>query len=158
MKTRLLLCCLMLGLTFSKYGSTAVTDLASTTPQATTASPFARDGFYSLVNGTQGCPQSIDWIEQCSGFVLNPHDGVEELATVRFCRINAGPQFTRNEFGKSMHQVVKKNHYVQSVEKSLLATESITIAEDTVILDTRKQQFQWEHNQGGKGFSCLYSK
>lgn len=158
MKTRLLLCCLMLGLTFSKYGSTVVTELASTAPSAVANSPLARDGFYSLVNGTQGCPQAIDWIEQCAGFVLNPHDGAQELSTVRFCRINAGPQFTRNEFGKSMHQVVKKNHYVQSIEKSLLANESITIAEDTIILDTHKQQFQWEHNQGGKGFSCLYSK
>ncbi|MFM6928998.1 MAG: hypothetical protein ACKOX6_11075 [Bdellovibrio sp.] len=158
MKTRLLLCCLMLGLTLSKYGSPVVTELASTAPHIGVNSPFARDGLYSLVTGTQGCPQSIDWIEQCAGFVLNPHEGTEELSTVRFCRVNAGPQMTRNEFGKSMHQVVHKNNYVQSIEKSLLAQESITIAENTIILDTAKRQFQWEHNQGGKGFSCLYSK
>ncbi|MGE5085200.1 MAG: hypothetical protein ACM3MG_02805 [Bacillota bacterium] len=159
MKTRLLLCCLMLGLTISKHSSTVVVEFASTRTRAEeTTSSSTRDGFYSLVNGTQGCPQSIDWIEQCSGFVLDPHDGAESLATIHFCRINAGPQITRNEFGKSMHQVIKKNHYIQSIEKALFSNESITTAEDTIILDTAKQQFQWEHSQGGKGFSCLYAK
>lgn len=143
----------MLGLTLLKYGSESVTEMASTLPSA-----FARDGFYSLVNGTQGCPTSIDWIEQCSGFVLNPHDGRVDMETIRFCRVNGGPQITRNEFGKSLNQVIKRDQYVQSIQKALLARESILIAEDTVILDTKKQQFQWEHSQSGKGFSCLYSK
>lgn len=157
MKLRLLLCCLMLGLTLSKYGSDSVTDMASTGVSAS-SSVFARDGLYSLVNGTQGCPTSIDWIEQCSGFVLNPHDGNIDMETIRFCRVNGGPQITRNEFGKSSQQVIKKDQYVQSIQKALLARQSIVLEENTIILDTKKQQFQWEHSQSGKGFSCLYSK
>lgn len=152
---RAFLCCLMLGLTLLKYGSEVVVDFASTTPRALWQD---RDGSYSLVNGADNCPSSMTWIEQCGGFTLNPRNKDRDLETIRLCNINKGAKITRNEFGKSLAQADQKDQYVRKIEKSLLASESLTLNEDIVILDKDRQRFQWEHSQNGRGLSCLYSK
>ncbi|WP_413558021.1 hypothetical protein [Bdellovibrio sp. HCB209] len=152
---RAFLCCLMLGLTILKYGTEMTSEFASTAPRA----PWNdREGIYSLVNGADNCPSTMTWIEQCGGFVLNPRHKDRELETVRICNINKGAKISRGEFGKMLAQADQKDQYVRKIEKSLLATESLTLNEDIVILDKDRQSFQWEHSQNGRGLSCLYSK
>ncbi|MDG0817876.1 hypothetical protein [Bdellovibrio svalbardensis] len=155
------LACLILtfiALKFEFKNSESSLDLSSHAP---TTSAASREGNYFLVNGTQGCPTSVIWFEQCAGFVLNPRTGSKELPTEKFCHVNRGLRVVSESGLKVMTQVETKERYVRKSETSIQNGVSSS-NEDTLIFDDTKEQFLWEHSQNrnslNSGFSCLYSK
>lgn len=130
-------------------------DMASTAPVMNALS--AKEGSYRLVNGTDGCPSSVIWIEQCAGFVLNPRKGTTELETAHFCHINAGAKVTVENNVKTYSQTEHKDRYIRKATTTVMNGVSY-LDEDTLIFDSEKDQFLWEHSKEQKGFSCLYSK
>ncbi len=152
---RILLCCLMLGLTVLKYGNQMASEFASTTPPPIWSE---REGSYILIGGADGCPTTITLIEQCGGFVLNPRFKERELETVRLCHIDKGPRFSRNDFGKVSIQVKTNDQYVRSVETAHLGPQRLPVREDLVFLNPDRMRFQWEHIEGGRNLSCLYAR
>lgn len=121
-------------------------------------------GDYFFINGTQGCPQSIQIQVQCNGFSLKPDysSGVGE--TQYFCDINdkSKDQKYRHEAkGKKVLSVVTQTEDV--IRRHLLAiyndkTQELRIkTEDTLFIDPTGK-ILWEHSLNGQGFSCLFSK
>ncbi len=156
---KFLLACLILTLAALKFGfkhsESSSLDMSSHAPQVATSA--AREGNYSLVSGTQGCPTSVIWFEQCAGFVLNPRAGSEELPTEKFCHVNRGLRVVSEAGVKTMTQVETQERYVRKSETTVQNGLSKSV-EDTLIFDETKEQFLWEHSMNHKGFSCLYSK
>lgn len=154
---KLLLACLILTFAVFKFAfknSESSLEMASKAPSASLA---LREGNYSLVNGTTGCPTSVIWIEQCGGFVLNPRQGSEELTTEKFCHVNNGLRVHSEGKKKSFTQVELSERYVRRSVTTVQYGLN-TLLEDTLIFDENKAQFLWEHSQNHKGFSCLYAK
>ncbi|MBO9667241.1 MAG: hypothetical protein J7501_10565 [Bdellovibrio sp.] len=146
----------MLGLTILKYGSELVCDdYASNQP---TSAFSQRQGVYNLITGTDGCPAIAAWTEQCEGFVVRLSSPGKAYGPIPFCRINNGSRIFVTDTGKFLERTRFKNQYVHRSEKLLMPTASALIAEDTVILDVKKEQFQLEHSRYGRGYSCLYGK
>lgn len=129
--------------------------MASTAPAMNALS--TKEGSYRLVNGTDGCPSSVIWIEQCAGFVLNPRQGTTELETAHFCHINRGIKVRAENNAKIYTQTEHKDRYIRKSATTIMNGVSY-LAEDTLIFDSEKEQFLWEHSKDQKGFSCLYSK
>lgn len=152
---RMLLCCLMLGLTFLKYGSYVASDFASTSPRALWS---GREGVYALKGGADDCPTQMTWFEQCDGFVLNPQGTAQDFETIRFCHINKGAKVFQRNDKKVSAQVDSKDHYVLKVEKSKFAKYSLPIGEDIVIMDHEREGFNLERSKNGIGLTCVYSK
>ncbi|UYL09683.1 hypothetical protein B9G69_003730 [Bdellovibrio sp. SKB1291214] len=152
---RMLLCCLMLGLTFLKYGSQVANEFASTSPRALWS---GREGVYTLKGGADDCPTQMTWFEQCDGFVLNPQGSALDMETIRFCHINKGARTVQRHDGKITAKVDTKDHYVLKVEKSVFANYSLPMGEDIVIMDKDRSGFNLERSKAGMGLTCVYSK
>lgn len=135
-------------------------DIASTAPVDMKALT-SYEGQYQLVNGTQGCPTSVIWFEQCAGFVLNPRAGTEELTTSKFCHLNRGDKMSVEGETQTSSRVELKDRYIKKTAKDIFHGVAVASSEDTLIFGDNNQQFLWEHtnvSEGKKGFSCLYSK
>ncbi|MNJ98398.1 hypothetical protein D3C87_161640 [compost metagenome] len=118
-------------------------------------------GIYSLVTGTQGCPDNVEWTNECGGFTLNPtHQGVT-LPTEKFCYMNSG---TTSELisstQKTLRKVIHQDGRVQKIENRVFssARDSISIPSEDSIIPDQEQGFLWDHAKNKKGFSCLYRK
>jgi hypothetical protein len=151
---KIFLCCLMLGLTFLKYGSEMTSEFASTTPHLWDG----REGSYTLIGGADGCPTTITLIEQCGGFTLNPRLKDVDLDTVRFCHVDKGPRFSRNDFGKVSTVTKTEDEYIRRTEVAHLGPQILPISQDLVFLNPDRLRFQWEHIVRGRGVSCLYAR
>ncbi|HWU42955.1 MAG TPA: hypothetical protein VN132_05935 [Bdellovibrio sp.] len=148
---KFLFLCLTLGMIFC-------IERSSPTSFRGPASAVSHEGDYVLVNGTEGCPTSVTWIDQCAGFVLNPHKDSAELETEKFCAINRGVKVTSEKGAREITQVEQTERYVRKA--STLMQNNVVLArlESTLIFDAVKDQFLWEYSRNQQGFSCLYSK
>lgn len=117
------------------------------------------EGFYTLVGGTQGCPQEVQWDNQCHGFTLSPSNEGKPLETVHFCRINRGPHLRTEDHKKIFSQTVRQGSVFKAKEivsyPSARGTVTMT-AEDSVMID-HEGRLLWDHNRDEQGLSCLYS-
>ncbi|WP_413584873.1 hypothetical protein [Bdellovibrio sp. HCB274] len=153
---RFILCCLMLGLTISNYGTPTSSDFASKSPQVLWQ---GRQGIYKLVAGADNCPSSVTWIEQCRGFALVAKNGDTVLSKSEICEIGKIQRPVRGEFGKMLAHAQIKDQYVHNKEELLFGADRLPLSEDIVIFDTARTGFNWEHiSRGTQGYSCLYSK
>ena len=123
------------------------------------ADNIAAEGYYVLVNGTQGCPHEVKWDNQCHGFTLSPMEQGRPQETVYFCHINKGPWIKSEEHKKIFTQVVRQGYITRKKEITSYPSPRGTLtqtAEDSVMLD-REGRLLWDHNKNEQGLSCLYS-
>lgn len=118
-------------------------------------------GVYTLVTGTDGCAERVEWVNECDGFVLNPvHDGAK-LNPEKFCKVNKGKSsqlVSANQ--KVVTQVSHIEHQIQKKETQVFfaKNESLELSsEDSIMIDT-KGSFLWDHSKNNRGTSCIYKK
>ncbi|MFM6927302.1 MAG: hypothetical protein ACKOX6_02505 [Bdellovibrio sp.] len=139
-----------MGLTLLKCGQTVSVDLSSTSG---TKDSSTREGTYFLIGGTDDCPSSMIWINQCKGFTLNPSYQNKDLETLRYCNINQGTKTIHNDFVTIKVRTSQNDSYIRKLEDSTLYKKI-----EVIILDKDQMRFEWNQSQDGKGPSCLYSK
>lgn len=124
----------------------------------------SREGDLFLINGTQGCPQSIQWQTQCNGFSIKPVTDSGDGEIQYFCDINDKSSFGkyRYESGgkKTISAVTQEDNVVHRHMLSIFYDKQNQIrikTDDTLFIDPTGK-ILWEHAFNGQGFSCLFSK
>lgn len=126
---------------------------------ATPASP--RNGHYKLVNGTDNCPNEIEWADDSEeGFALHPAHAGMALDSVYFSDFNKGLRILQAPGRKTLLDVVSRDNFIRKKETVIYIDKNNSLSllqEDTIIHDGPRK-FLWEHSRNGRGFSCLYSR
>ena len=119
-------------------------------------------GSYSLINGTGGCPESLELDKSCkSGFSLTPQINGTTMDSIDFCNINSGPKVL--DSGNNQRTIVKVSKDDTRLEKkeTVVMVSSAgpisLVSEDTLMADG-KSDLLWEHSRNQRGYSCLYRK
>lgn len=125
-----------------------------------TVAAFPGAGFYTLISGTDHCPDEVELTDACDGFALYPRSKGVAMDTLKFCKINKGLRVEISVGRKILHETENYGHFIRKKETTLYidkANSLSLIQEDTLIPDGNSR-FLWEHNRNGQGHSCLYTK
>lgn len=120
-----------------------------------------REGSYALQSGTEGCPESVELVNECGGFTLTPMEEGQPGRTEKFCHINAGLKKEQSSVSEKILRKVKwDDGRIQKNESQIFMAknESVELTKEDSIIPDQAQGFLWDHSHEQKGFSCLYKK
>ena len=118
-----------------------------------------RNGVYSLVSGTQGCPDAVEVVQECDGLTLTPMTDGAPGASERFCHIGKGLKKEHISQKEKKHRHVKwEDGRLHKQESQILSekADSVEFASEDFIIPSQEQTFLWDHSHMTNGFSCLY--